>query len=178
MEERERKALLAQRPKPSEAELAQFFGTPQVRPDPQRKGWILPDPAWEAQHLVYVPVSQLPGWPPLANGQAVSRVAIHTRLQRVLRLTWAEVYRRGLHQRLHSFDGSHARRHMLQNPSHPLSLHARAAALDFDAKRNPYGLPHTHIAMNMAVVKVFEAWGWVWGGRWNPSDAMHFQWTQ
>lgn len=166
--------LIAERPQPDESSLARFYGTPRGQPDPQRPGWQLPDPVWEKEHLVYVPASEFPGWPALANGRAVQTLGLHRRILEPLRHTWQQLVLLGLTPLLHSFDGIHARRHMGRNPHRPLSLHARGAALDLDASRNPLGgTPQMH----PAVVQVFEQCGWAWGGRWKRQDGMHFQWT-
>jgi len=68
-------------------------------------------------------------------------------------------------------------RHMLWDPSRPLSVHSWGAALDFDAHWNGYG---SQGDINPAFVRIMEEHGFVWGGRWDPShrDAMHFQWTK
>lgn len=58
------------------------------------------------------------------------------------------------------------------------SLHAYAAALDFDASRNAFHTSRSHAWMPEQVIDVWEKYGWKSGGRaWNK-DFMHFQATQ
>ncbi|MEM9556049.1 MAG: M15 family metallopeptidase [Acidobacteriota bacterium] len=61
-----------------------------------------------------------------------------------------------------------------------LSTHAWGAAIDLDPERNPLGVPYDESAgmMPRAVVDLFEAEGWTWGGTWpRRPDCMHFQAT-
>jgi D-alanyl-D-alanine carboxypeptidase len=61
-----------------------------------------------------------------------------------------------------------------------LSTHAWGAGIDLDPDRNPLGKPHSEPEgmMPLAVVSLFEAEGWRWGGRFvNRPDCMHFQAT-
>jgi D-alanyl-D-alanine carboxypeptidase len=58
-----------------------------------------------------------------------------------------------------------------------LSTHAWGAAIDLDPVKNPLHKKYNEKAgmMPQAVVKIFEAYGWQWGGLWARGDAMHFQ---
>jgi hypothetical protein len=61
---------------------------------------------------------------------------------------------------------------------HVLSMHAYGIAIDLDPEHNPLAAKwkEDKAMMPMAVVKIFEAAGWTWGGRWNSRpDCMHFQ---
>ena len=61
-----------------------------------------------------------------------------------------------------------------------LSTHAWGAGIDLDPDRNQLGKPHSPAEgmMPLAVVKLFEAEGWRWGGRFvGRPDCMHFQAT-
>ena len=80
--------------------------------------------------------------------------------------------------KLHTYDGAYTPRHVLYDPKKPLSNHAYGVAVDFDAKRNGYGLAAGEMQMDAEVVRAFEEEGWSWGGRWRPSDAMHFEAVQ
>lgn len=66
-----------------------------------------------------------------------------------------------------------------QRGSKKLSMHSLGAAIDFDPRRNPFrAVPETTALGTMPgirVVKIFEARGWTWGGRWDRADSMHFQ---
>jgi hypothetical protein len=65
--------------------------------------------------------------------------------------------------------------------SNRLSTHAWAISIDIDSAKNPQGKPHDESKgmMPKAVVKIFEAAGWKWGGRFGGKrvDCMHFQAT-
>jgi len=60
---------------------------------------------------------------------------------------------------------------------HSLSTHAWGAAIDLDPERNQLGKKYdkTKGMMPEAVIKIFEKYGWTWGGLWKLPDAMHFQ---
>lgn len=57
-----------------------------------------------------------------------------------------------------------------------LSMHAYGAAIDLDAAHNPFRTKK--FTMPAAAVQAFDAQGATWGGRWNPPDAMHFQFAR
>lgn len=61
-----------------------------------------------------------------------------------------------------------------------LSTHAWGAGIDLDPDRNPLGKPHNEAEgmMPLAVVDLFSAEGWRWGGLFQSRpDCMHFQAT-
>lgn len=61
-----------------------------------------------------------------------------------------------------------------------LSTHAWGAGIDLDPDRNPLGKPHNEAEgmMPLAVVDLFRAEGWRWGGEFQSRpDCMHFQAT-
>jgi hypothetical protein len=66
-----------------------------------------------------------------------------------------------------------------QRGSTKLSTHSLGIGIDFDAIRNPLGVPPSKTAIGtgggLKVVSIFEAHGWTWGGNWHRPDAMHFQ---
>ncbi|MFC6659384.1 M15 family metallopeptidase [Deinococcus multiflagellatus] len=139
---------------------------------------VYPSPAWQQAHLVKVPLTALPGWPPYP-GAEVSGVTVHQLVAGPLVATWVELRRRGLVDKLRTYNGAFAPRHMGHDRNRPLSVHAFGAALDFDAAWNGYGVPLDRMQINRDVVRTFEECGWHWGGRWaDPyEDGMHFQWT-
>jgi hypothetical protein len=75
------------------------------------------------------------------------------------------------------FFGAFANRNM-RGGSSP-SLHARAAAVDFDANRNG-NLTHwpTKSRMPFDVMEIFAREGWLSAGAFWSRDSMHFQATQ
>jgi hypothetical protein len=58
-----------------------------------------------------------------------------------------------------------------------LSVHAWGAAIDLDPERNSLGRVYDEKIgmMPQAVVEIFKAHGWEWGGLWKRGDSMHFQ---
>jgi hypothetical protein len=68
-------------------------------------------------------------------------------------------------------------RHMLWNPSKPLSTHASGSAIDIDPTKNAYG---TMGEIPEWVLKIFEAWGIACGARWKAKskDPMHFEFVR
>jgi len=78
---------------------------------------------------------------------------------------------------INRYFGTYANRKM-RGGSLP-SLHARAAAIDFDANRNG-NLTHwpTRAVMPLDVMEIFAREGWLAAGAFWARDAMHFQATQ
>lgn len=97
-------------------------------------------------------------------------------LLRVLNWIW---YKTGKSQeeitRLHydRFSGSYNDRSM--RGSGQLSMHAYGIALDWDDLENQFHHKDHVFQADSLIVQAFEGEGWVWGGRWNPPDAMHVQ---
>ena len=62
---------------------------------------------------------------------------------------------------------------------HMMSCHSLGAAIDLAPTWNPQHKVYDEAAgmLPMKVVKIFEAEGWTWGGRWSRAsvDCMHFQ---
>jgi hypothetical protein len=77
--------------------------------------------------------------------------------------------------RMHLFGGAYNFR--LMRGSTKLSMHSYGCAIDLDPEANPMGLQYRESSgmMRGAVVKIFEAEGWRWGGLWKRPDAMHFE---
>lgn len=174
-------AAIAARPSGAQtAHLIAAYGDPLVgsRPHPTQRGWFEPGEAWKRANIVSVPTAELPGFPSYP-GQKTTRIQLHRLVAPVFVATWAELVRRGLNDKLRTYDGSLACRHMGHDPRRPLSVHAFGAAIDFDARWNGYGVPLERAEINREVVRCFEECGWEWGGRWTGAyaDSMHFQWT-
>lgn len=70
------------------------------------------------------------------------------------------------------FGGCFVPRHIDWDPAMPLSMHAWGLAVDLGVSQNALGAEPT---MDPQVVEVFEAHGFVWGGRWSRPDGMHFE---
>jgi hypothetical protein len=68
--------------------------------------------------------------------------------------------------------GCYNPRYVDRDPHRGLSRHAWGLAIDINGITNPEGAPSRQ---DPGVVAAFERWGFRWGGRWNPPDAMHFE---
>ena len=133
-------------------------------------------PGWEA---VWITRLALPK--PLAylDGMTVTRVAVHRKAALCLSNALVEINRADLWDFLSPYGGGFTFRRTRGASS--LSMHALGLALDFDPDGNPYhGDPNTSrfgaSGEGRAVVRLFELYGWYWGGRFktNP-DSQHFQ---
>lgn len=125
-------------------------------------GTIAIDPAWVAEWIVPV---ELPG---IATTRC-NRVMVPQLLAAL-----QELQARGLygHFEADQFGGCFVARRIDWSPDRPLSMHAWGIAIDFNTRDNWLGdTPQ----MDMAVVEVFERWGFEWGGRWSRPDGMHFE---
>jgi hypothetical protein len=83
-----------------------------------------------------------------------------------------DVQNAGLAGELHVYSGCYAARTVARSPTAPPSQHAYGAAIDIDAPENPYGAQPT---MDPRVVRIFEKWGFLWGGKFLTPDGMHFE---
>lgn len=126
-------------------------------------GMITIDPAWVARNIVRRQV-------PVFTGEVVCHRLMVDQLAGAL----AEVEARGLAHLIDPSDygGCYVPRHILFNPSAPLSMHAWGLAVDFNVATNGYG---AEPQLDMRIVEIFERWGFVWGGRWSTPDGMHFE---
>lgn len=161
-------------PKEGRASMNAFYGDP----DPNHDG--IPDRAWEDANLVSItpPYRMVLAWAP---NQAVKTIRCHKKvapsLLRVLNGilvhygSQAEIEK----ARMHLYGGAYNFRMMRGGSA--LSIHSWGAAIDLDPERNAFGRRYdeTHGMIPHAVCDLFAAEGWVWGGRWNKADAMHFQ---
>lgn len=171
-------AAIAARPSgATKSALIEAYGDPTAGARRTGRGQFEP-PASFRKKLVKIPLSDLPGFPPYADPNVkISGVTFHERVAPVFAATWAELVRRGIADKLRTYDGAVTFRHMLWDYSRPVSLHAYGAAIDFDARWNGYGVPIEQAQINREVVRCFEECGWEAGIRWHPGDPMHFQWT-
>jgi hypothetical protein len=78
----------------------------------------------------------------------------------------------GLGSEIHVYSGCYAPRTVARSDIAPPSQHAWGAAIDINAPENPYGSTPT---MDHRVVKIFEHWGFIWGGDFLIPDGMHFE---
>jgi hypothetical protein len=125
-------------------------------------GTIKIDPAWVQRNIVTVDIPNL------------GRTRCHRAMVPQLMAALREVHEAGLygHFKREQFAGCFMPRHILWNPSRPLSMHAWGLAIDFNSIDNAFGKTPV---MDRRIVEIFERWGFEWGGHWSTPDGMHFQ---
>lgn len=150
---------------PLQRDCISFYG------DPRRPGWL---------HDNTIDV-QCPWWLRIGN-VTTQHILIHKKcaasLARVLNNVWTAVGQDGAKiaaMHYDRFSGSYAMRVMRGGSS--LSMHAFAAAIDWDADENQqHSMKHLFQDDSLLIVK-FKEEGWIWGGDWTPGsiDSMHVQ---
>lgn len=162
-------------PRENPEQIEAFYGPLSLGTDgrPTRK--------WEADHLVsFTPPYPLAlAWDPTRRA---SRVTCHKKVADGLGRIFDAILghygtaERVARARMHLYGGCYAFRRISGRTA--LSLHAYGAAVDLDPSANPLGKAYDPAAgmMPAAVVEIFEAEGWTWGGRFRTRpDCMHFQ---
>lgn len=151
---------------PLQSQCLAFYG------DPRRPNWL-------QANTIDVPCP----WPLHIGNIALSHILIHKKcaesLTRVLGNIWEATGKSlgTIHKlRYDVYDGSYNLRNIRGSAS-ALSMHAFAAAIDWDAADNAqHAQRHLFRDDSLLVVK-FKEEGWIWGGDWSPGsiDAMHVQ---
>lgn len=150
---------------PLQSQAMQFYG------DPRGTSWF-------ADNVVHV---ECP-WPLHVGATPVHTIAIHKKCADSLRIVLANVWDAVNHDagtiktlRYDVYDGSYNFRP--KRGSSSLSMHAFAAALDWDAADNAFHSAHHLFTDQSLLVVKFKEQGWIWGGDWSPGsiDAMHVQ---
>lgn len=144
-------------PKSSQADLQAFYGSP-----------------GDESKLVNLDVS---GLGISYDNRPVKNIRCHRRvsesLERILIALNASPHKAILRR----FDGCYANRPM-RNGRLP-SLHARGAAIDFDAESNGLNTPWpVRATMPFEIMEIFASEGWLPAGAFWHRDAMHFQSSQ
>jgi hypothetical protein len=124
---------------------------------------------WEKQNIVLVslPINKI-------NSNKPLRLQCHKKIKDNVLEIFKEY---GYNSYMNSYPirllGSFMPRHKLWNVKNGLSIHSYGLAIDINWDTNPVG---KHGDMPDYVVKLFEKYGWSWGGHWkNPLDEMHMQ---
>jgi hypothetical protein len=142
--------------------LKKLFGEFAARP---AGGYLKVDPAWVHSHIVTTEVPII--------GKVTCNRAIIPQLQGAL----TELEREGLAQLIdvRQYAGCYSSRFINRNPEAGISHHAWGVAIDINARRNVFGRrPH----QDPRLVKIFEQWGFTWGGQWLVPDGMHFEFVR
>jgi hypothetical protein len=160
---------------PQQNDMRTFYGNP----DTDKDG--LPDAKWEREHLTKVapPFRMVLAW---NIGQPISTMRVHKKCALSLLYILQKIH--GIYggdqakieeARMHLYGGAYNFR--LTRGGTRLSTHAFGAAIDLDPANNPLGKPWEPDTgmIDLRVVEIFEAAGWVWGGRWHRPDCQHFQ---
>jgi hypothetical protein len=85
------------------------------------------------------------------------------------------VSRRGLQDTITSYSGCFARRYTNRDPHQAISHHTWGVAVDINVPQNPFGAPPHQ---DPRLVRVFEHWGFIWGGTFIVPDGMHFEYRR
>ena len=127
-------------------------------------GFIRPDPAWVAANITQ-------GSVPILGTVTCHRLMI-PRLAGAL----GDVVDAGLANEIRPGDygGCYVPRFIDRDPTKPLSNHAFGLAVDLNVSTNGLG---TRGDMHPDVVRIFQGWGFNWGGVWSRPDPMHFELT-
>jgi len=152
---------------PLQNDCVAFYG------DPRSPNWLHANP-------IDVPCP----WPLHMGAVSIPHILIHKKraesLARVLNAVW-DATGKSLSTiqalRYDRYDGSYNYRPIRGSTAGVLSMHAFAAAIDWDAADNAqHAQRHLFQDDSLLVVK-FKEEGWIWGGDWSPGsvDAMHVQ---
>lgn len=134
-----------------------------------------PVPEWERD---FIRPARVP-LPLRFAGRAVSTVRVHRLLVDRFESVYNEIGHAGLWAAVESYGGAYAFRLIRGGDS--LSMHSYGAAVDHDPLNNPLGVAPERCSFGnsdagRAVVRIFEAHGFFWGGKFQGrKDGMHFQ---
>jgi hypothetical protein len=138
----------------------EMFGEFAATPRSDDPAFLTIDPAWVERNIVTTDVPLL------------GTITCHRKLIPMVRGALYEVVSSGLSSQIHIYSGCWAARTISRSPTAPPSTHAYGAAVDIDAPQNPYGTTPT---MNREIVRIFESWGFNWGGDFLIPDGHHFE---
>jgi hypothetical protein len=143
--------------------IKELFGEFAAKPRVGAPGYLTLDPAWVRSHIVTRRVPLL--------GEVTCNVALFPQIRGAV----AELVERGLQDTITSYSGCFAPRHINRIPTAGLSHHAWGIALDVNVPQNPFGAEPDQDAR---LVRVFEDWGFIWGGDFILPDGMHFEYRR
>lgn len=159
---------------PKQSEVPAFFGKIELGKDGR------PTERWEARALttINLPYPMRLAWEPSTIVRRLTcNRAVSQSLSRCLSNILAHYgsLEKVSEARMDLYGGCYNFRPM--RGGHNLSMHSYGIAIDLDPEHNPLGKKYSVNAgmMPQAVVDIFTAEGWTWGGKWSRPDAMHFQ---
>lgn len=132
-----------------------------ARPD----GFLDVDPAWRRANVKTARVPLL--------GEVTCHRALFPQLRRALRHAVAANLSFAVDPA--DFGGCYSPRFINRNPAGRISHHSWGIAVDVNVTENAYG---TKADQDLRLVRVMEAAGFTWGGRWVFPDGMHFEWSE
>jgi len=138
----------------------QAFGEFAATPRSDDPAYLTIEPAWVERNIVTTEVPLL------------GTITCHRKLIPMVRGALEEILASGLMSEIKIYSGCWAARTIARSTTAPPSTHAYGAAIDFNAPQNPYGARPT---MNREVVRIFESWGFNWGGDFLIPDGHHFE---
>jgi hypothetical protein len=144
--------------------MKQVFGEFSAYPRSDDPAFLNVSPGWHAENIRTRRVPIL--------GKVTCNVAFFPALEGALQ----ELVDRGLDHLIHIYSGCYAARTVARSDTAPPSQHAYGAAIDIDAPTNGFG--DETPAMDPRVVRVFENWGFIWGGNFLIPDGMHFEYGE
>jgi hypothetical protein len=143
--------------------IKQVFGEFWAYPEASDPAALVMSPSWYDAHIATRTVPLL--------GRVTCNVALFDQLVGALR----DVQAAGLGGEIHTYSGCYNPRTVARMTTAPPSQHAYGAAIDINAPENPYGAAPT---MDPRIVKIFERWGFLWGGNFLTPDGMHFEYGE
>lgn len=129
------------------------------------KPWDDVDAWWEK----WGAPAQLPE--PLRRLTKRGRLWVNRDIAPIIESAFNQIADEGLSSHIKTYDGCFNVR-KIRGASTQWSIHSWALAIDLNAATNAMGSTPT---MNQRVVQIFEAHGFIWGGRFKRKDGMHFQ---
>jgi len=125
-------------------------------------GTVNPDSAWVRS---FIRTEQVP---------ILGAVTCNKAMLPQLRGALNQVVREHLASKIHpgEYGGCYVPRFIAKDPAKGLSFHTFGTAIDLNVPGNQRGTVGT---IDRRVVRIFEQWGFNWGGNWRYTDPMHFE---
>jgi hypothetical protein len=145
-------------------EIKRLFGEFAAKPTPGRPGFLTVDPSWLRTHIETRHVPLL--------GSVTCNVALFPQLEGAI----DELISKGLEDTITSYAGCFSARHILREPTASLSHHSWGIAVDMNVREGNFFGQEPH--QDPRLVRVFERWGFIWGGDFVVPDGMHFEYRR